>query len=92
VVESFADAALLEVEPLTGRMHQIRVHLAAIGHPIVGDGKYGTRRAAPRLFLHASSIELPNPAGGAPLRIDSPLPGEFSRFLDKLRERRFTDA
>lgn len=87
VVEAFTEAALLEVEPLTGRMHQIRVHLAAIGHPIVGDTKYGAGagRAPSRLLLHASTIELPNPVGGGPLRIDSPLPGEFSAFLEELR-------
>jgi 23S rRNA pseudouridine1911/1915/1917 synthase len=79
-------AALLEVEPLTGRMHQIRVHLAAIGHPVIGDRKYGA--AAPpgspqRLCLHAASLELPHPLGGRPLRIDSPPPREWGQVLNR---------
>lgn len=62
-------AALLEIEPETGRMHQIRVHLAAIGHPIRGDRKYGGP-PAPRLCLHASALELAHPEGGRPWRIE----------------------
>lgn len=58
---------LLELEPVTGRSHQLRVHLAAIGHPIVGDALYAPEplaRAAPRLLLHAERLDLAHPADG----------------------------
>jgi tRNA pseudouridine32 synthase/23S rRNA pseudouridine746 synthase len=63
------DAALLELEPRTGRMHQLRVHLAAIGRPIAGDPRYGgalvvAGRPVPRLMLHAHALSFPHPAGG----------------------------
>lgn len=64
-----ADAALVELIPETGRMHQLRAHLAAIGRPIAGDGKYGGmfqlgRAEIPRLMLHAAALDLPHPEGG----------------------------
>ncbi len=73
-------AAWLALEPLTGRTHQLRAHLAHIGHPIVGDGKYGGRDAflgggiADRLHLHARRIRLPHPSGEGLLDICAPLP------------------
>jgi 23S rRNA pseudouridine955/2504/2580 synthase len=78
-------AAWLVLRPLTGRTHQLRVHCAALGHPILGDGKYGGRRAFPearddkpaiakRLQLHAREIAFPHPADGTTLRITAPLP------------------
>lgn len=73
------DFTLLEVEPLTGRTHQIRVHLASIGHPIVGDGLYGKKPAPPqlqRMFLHAESIELTLPSGSR-IKISADLPPEL---------------
>lgn len=75
------DAALLRIEPETGRMHQIRAHLAAIGRPIAGDAKYGGLfaiggTAIPRLLLHASELTLPHPAGGV-LRLEAPPPEDF---------------
>jgi 23S rRNA pseudouridine1911/1915/1917 synthase len=90
VVEAIGGTALVELEPLTGRMHQLRVHLAAIGHPILGDGKYGApppldALAPPRLMLHASHIELPHPSGGAPLAVASPRPEDFRAVLERLR-------
>lgn len=63
------DRTRLELEPVTGRSHQLRVHLLALGHPILGDTLYApdaVQRMAPRLLLHASRIELPHPAGGHP--------------------------
>ncbi len=63
----------LEVEPVSGRSHQIRVHLAAIGHPIVGDALYGGP-AAPRLMLHACALRLAHPGHGGPLALDCPPP------------------
>ncbi|MBI4182540.1 MAG: RluA family pseudouridine synthase [Proteobacteria bacterium] len=81
-------AALVELKPLTGRTHQLRAHMAAIGTPILGDGKYGGRGAflpglAGRLHLHALAIELPR-QGGRPLRLEAPVPRhlrESRRFL-----------
>ncbi len=67
----------VELEPVTGRSHQLRVHLLAIGHPIVGDALYAppdVAQAAPRLLLHAAGLALPHPATGAPMRWTSPLP------------------
>jgi 23S rRNA pseudouridine955/2504/2580 synthase len=84
-------AAWLELRPQTGRTHQLRAHCAALGTPILGDGKYGGREAQiagfgggrSRLHLHARAIELPHPAGGV-LRVTAPLPAfmrETWRFL-----------
>ena len=68
-------ASLLEITPLTGRTHQIRLHLAAIGHPILGDRLYGTVDSVDdRLFLHASALALEHPRSGKPLTFESPAP------------------
>jgi 23S rRNA pseudouridine955/2504/2580 synthase len=76
-------AAWLELKPLTGRTHQLRAHAAALGTPILGDGKYGGAAAFPgrewsrvRLHLHARAITFPHPAGGA-LTIEAPLPEDL---------------
>ncbi|MBX3618774.1 MAG: RNA pseudouridine synthase [Rhizobacter sp.] len=77
VVERAGGLTRVELEPLTGRSHQLRVHLLALGHPIVGDTLYappGVAAAAPRLLLHASALTLPHPAGGEPLHVHSPVP------------------
>src|SRR5690606_23745927 len=74
VLKSGADRSLLEVRTETGRKHQIRVHLAELGHPIVGDDKYGRRRRGERLALHASSLRFKHPTGGAAVECRSPLP------------------
>ncbi|HYA65659.1 MAG TPA: RluA family pseudouridine synthase, partial [Burkholderiaceae bacterium] len=85
--------SLLEAELKTGRTHQIRVHLAHLGFPILGDDKYGdfeaNRRAAKgefgrrlgRMFLHAHRVRLTHPISGAPLIIESPLPPECAQWL-----------
>ncbi len=91
VVESLPESTLLEVRPLTGRTHQIRVHLAAAGHPIVGDGVYGRRNLAkryPRLFLHARAISFLHPATGERLEFAAPLPAELEAVLEAERRRR----
>lgn len=67
----------LELEPVTGRSHQLRVHLMAIGFPIVGDPLYASpaqEAMAPRLLLHAHAIEMPHPASGQPVRFETPCP------------------
>jgi 23S rRNA pseudouridine955/2504/2580 synthase len=89
--------SLLEAELKTGRTHQIRVHLASSGFPILGDDKYGdfalnrallkadqTRGALKRMFLHAHQITFTHPESGKQLTINSPLPAECERFLVSL--------
>jgi 23S rRNA pseudouridine1911/1915/1917 synthase len=68
--------SLLEIVLETGRTHQIRVHLSAIGHPLAGDWLYGTRNAA-RPMLHAAELEMTHPLTNAPLRVTAPLPDDF---------------
>jgi len=91
VRERFADWTLLELDLITGRTHQIRVHLEAIGHPIAGDRVYGTgtSRRGPdglvRLFLHAWRLELNSPSDGHLIRATAPLPAELETVLDGLR-------
>ena len=72
-----AGTTRLELEPVTGRSHQLRLHLQAIGHPILGDALYApppVQALAPRLLLHATAITLPHPATGEPLSLQSPAP------------------
>lgn len=73
--------ALVEVHPLTGRTHQVRVHLADAGFPVAGDGLYGGGGGLPRPFLHAWRLTLPHPKDGAPLRLVAPLPPDMAAFL-----------
>jgi 23S rRNA pseudouridine1911/1915/1917 synthase len=89
VVERFPRHALVEAEPVTGRTHQIRIHLAFIGHPIVGDRVYGFRKqhlAVPRQFLHAARIAFTLPGSGQPVEFTSPLPEDLAAVLRTLRE------
>lgn len=77
VLRREADTTLLCLTPETGRSHQLRVHLEAIGHPILGDRLYGTlesRSASDRLLLHALRLEVTQPWSGAPVVIEAPLP------------------
>jgi 23S rRNA pseudouridine955/2504/2580 synthase len=82
-------AALLALWPRTGRTHQLRVHCAAVGCPILGDGKYGGEEAllapvadARRLHLHARQIRLPHPSGKGELAVEAELPSHFRRTVD----------
>lgn len=78
--------ALLEVTPKTGRTHQIRVHLAAMGSPIAGDETYGTAGPGPgRQFLHAAKLTFKHPRTGKSVTVESPLPGDLKSFLEGLR-------
>lgn len=72
--------ALVEAQPRTGRTHQIRVHLKALGAPLLGDRIYGEGQSAARLMLHARAIELPWLAG-IHIKAQAPLPGDFSSCL-----------
>jgi 23S rRNA pseudouridine1911/1915/1917 synthase len=91
VVETYEEPAVvaqLVCHLETGRTHQIRVHLAAIGHPVVGDDRYGGVRQSlpcPRAFLHAEHLELAHPVTGEPLVFDSPLPADLAEVLAGLR-------
>jgi 23S rRNA pseudouridine1911/1915/1917 synthase len=84
VLRVFKDTTLLEIRPTTGRTHQIRVHLAAAGHPVAGDSLYGRKkppRKFPRLFLHAQIISFTHPGTGKRLEFASPLPPELEAVL-----------
>lgn len=74
VLSHDADTTRVELEPVTGRTHQLRVHMAAIGHPILGDALYGDTACAPRLLLHACSLSFTHPLSGVPLNFLSPSP------------------
>ena len=92
VRERFRDWTLLELDLVTGRTHQIRVHLMALGHPVAGDPVYGTgtSRRGPdgleRLFLHAWRLELVSPAASKLVRVEAPLPPALESVLAGLRE------
>ena len=89
VEERFKGFTLVRAFPLTGRRHQIRVHLYSLGHPIVGDLKYGEKAAQenfPRLMLHALEIEFALPDGER-LKICSPVPESFATVVKVIRER-----
>ncbi|HLF60357.1 MAG TPA: RluA family pseudouridine synthase [Acidimicrobiia bacterium] len=81
------EVTLLEVRLDTGRTHQIRVHLAAIAHPVIGDRTYSpfnTRVKVPRVFLHARRVRLAHPDSGATIEVESPLPPDLTRVLESL--------
>jgi 23S rRNA pseudouridine955/2504/2580 synthase len=92
VLKASREASVLEVRLLTGRTHQIRVHLAHAGHPVLGDDKYGdfelnralAKQGVKRLFLHARKLAFAHPLTGERLRLEAPLPAEISRFVQKL--------
>jgi len=91
VERRFPHFTLLEAEPHTGRTHQIRVHFASLGHPIVGDTLYGApaklrlggreEKALPRTFLHAARLEFRHPRSSEPMILRAPLPEELGNFL-----------
>jgi len=86
-LERLTGADLLDVEPLTGRRHQIRVHCYAIGHPVLGDTRYGNDRpvgGAPRLMLYAAELRLPA-LDGKPLVVRAEPPPDFESVLGNLR-------
>jgi 23S rRNA pseudouridine1911/1915/1917 synthase len=87
VRERFAAHTLLECDLETGRTHQIRVHLASIGHPLEGDAVYAGRgpRAFARQALHAWKLAFIHPKSGQPVRFEAPLPQDFRTLLEALR-------
>jgi 23S rRNA pseudouridine1911/1915/1917 synthase len=96
VLERLPRTTLLEASPRTGRTHQIRVHLAAVGHPILGDRPYGGsgeeagRIGLTRTFLHAWRLTLDHPITGLALDVEEPLPADLADALDRARADRPT--
>ncbi|MFW6124048.1 MAG: RluA family pseudouridine synthase [Acidobacteriota bacterium] len=88
VLKGFNEHSLLDVKPITGRTHQIRVHMSASGHPIVGDQRYGKRKKRTtlksRLFLHAYYLSFIHPENQKRLEFSIPLPEELQRTLEKI--------
>lgn len=82
-LKRYKDFSLLELRPFTGRTHQLRVHLDFIGHPILGDDKYGKGNEFTRLALHAKTLGFTHPRTGKPMEFKSPIPKEFNDFLNK---------
>jgi 23S rRNA pseudouridine1911/1915/1917 synthase len=86
VQRAFKDTTLLEVRPVTGRTHQIRVHLAAAGYPVVGDPVYGRKkepREFPRIFLHAHTLSFLHPVTEERLTFASPLPPDLEAVIER---------
>jgi tRNA pseudouridine32 synthase/23S rRNA pseudouridine746 synthase len=84
VLRRFEGSSLLLLQPRTGRSHQLRVHLADLGHPVLGDPIYGESAAAPRLQLHAAGLQLLHPATGKPLHLRSRCFGDGLVGVDPL--------
>lgn len=92
-LERFKDYTLVDAEIITGRTHQIRVHLKSIDHSIVGDDKYGDdelrerlrRQGFKRMFLHAHRLRFPHPISGTWLSVEAPLPPECEELLKRIR-------
>lgn len=88
-ISLFQHSTLVEASPKTGRTHQIRVHAASLGHPILGDKRYGQedvnmkskQRGLRRLFLHAQKLVFSHPVSGSALSVTAPLPSELENFL-----------
>jgi 23S rRNA pseudouridine1911/1915/1917 synthase len=100
MVERLPGATLVRLRPHTGRTHQLRVHMQALGHPLIGDRVYGGGRrpvrgtppaaaaaiaAFPRQALHAATLALAHPTTGAPLRFEAPVPADMQALLETLR-------
>jgi RluA family pseudouridine synthase len=87
VLERLPRATLLELELETGRTHQIRVHMAHAGHPVLGDRQYGRAGTGmiKRQALHASRLSFDHPATGAGMTFDAPLPEDIAALLERLR-------
>ena len=85
VIKYIGNYSLLEIKPDTGRTHQIRVHLAAIGFPVVGDATYGLKSSRfPRQFLHASKITFKLPSTDKEITLESPLPPDLEQVLREI--------
>jgi 23S rRNA pseudouridine955/2504/2580 synthase len=87
VVATNGARSLVRCQLITGRTHQIRVHLAHAGHPIIGDDKYGdfalNRKLKQRLLLHSAKLAFIHPTTGEPMKLESVLPDEMRAFVDQ---------
>jgi len=83
VLERSGEYSLVELEPVTGRTNQLRIHLESIGHPILGDHQRGGG-TADRLYLHAHKLTIPHPISNARLTFEAPMPREFDRFTARV--------
>jgi 23S rRNA pseudouridine1911/1915/1917 synthase len=84
MIKGFDRYTLLKISLITGRYHQIRAQLSAVGHPILGDQKYGSLYPSPHLFLHHGSLRFPHPVTGHEMHFEAPLPSfwpSFDRFF-----------
>jgi RluA family pseudouridine synthase len=91
VIKRFEEAALVEVKPMTGRTHQIRVHAYALGHPLVEDVLYGARDqyGLPRPMLHAQTLSFVHPATNERVKFSAPHPADFEEALERLNAQTF---
>ena len=88
-LKTFRNATLVEASPKTGRTHQIRVHAASLGHPIVGDDRYGVdevnrifkNKGYKRMFLHAKTLKFKHPVTGDVMFVSAPLPAQLETLL-----------
>ncbi len=88
VLDALMHETYLEARLETGRTHQIRVHVEAVGHPVVGDRVYGRRAETlglERQFLHSARLAFPHPETGEPVEVESPLPDDLARALERAR-------
>ena len=92
VLERFGDFTLVECKLETGRTHQIRVHMASIGHPLVNDPKYGPKKASPFAIkgqaLHSHELTLTHPTSGKEMHFTAPLPDDMEKILLFLRDKK----
>lgn len=94
ILESFKEATLVQASPITGRTHQIRVHVQYMGHPIAWDDRYGDQRfdaytskfGIKRLFLHAANIKFVHPGTEKAMELNAPLDKNLENALSKLRQ------
>ena len=88
VLQDLDPASLVEVQPVTGRYNQIRLHFVAVGHPLIGERKYARGKDSPvrfrRVALHARSIAFPHPRGGRRVEVMAPLPADLQKLLESL--------
>jgi len=85
VLRRFADMTLVELTPQTGRTHQLRVHLAHLGYPILGDPRYGRRRSCPRQALHAERLGFFHPTAQAFMEFTAPWPAALAAVIERAK-------